>query len=98
VISVDGIGFQKLAADLVQHFAVSGHGLGQILHHGHLTYTSCHKMVCSCPPHGGQSSGHHIVCGFLLAHNGAHLADGLHTANQVSLDVHKYIPPKIEMK
>jgi len=55
-------------------------------------------MVCSCPPHGGQSSGHHIVCGFLLAHNGAHLADGLHTANQVSLDVHKYIPPKIEMK
>jgi len=33
--------FLKLAADLVQHLADVGHGLVQILHHGHFQFTSC---------------------------------------------------------
>ena len=88
MISVDGIGFQKLAADFGQHFAVSGHGLGQIFHHGHSAYTSCQNMVSIWPPHSGQPLGQHNSCGMLLADIAAHLTDGLHAADQILLDVH----------
>ena len=82
-------GEYSLAADLGQHLAVSGHGLGQILHHVHSAYTSCCEMFGIWPPCSGQPScQHHIYC-VLLADNSTHLADGLHTADQVLLDVHK---------
>ena len=80
---------QQSAADLGQHFAVSGHGLGQVLHDGHLSLTSCDKMVGMRPPYSGQPSCQHHIAIVLLADNSTHLADGLHTADQVLLDVHK---------
>ena len=77
-----------LAADLIQHFAIGLHGLGQILHHGHLADTSCHKVISVWPPRSGQPSCQHHVCCMLLADYTAHLADGLHTADQILLHVH----------
>ena len=73
---------------MLQHLAVSSHGLGQILHHGHLTYTSCCEMVGIWPPGGGQPSCQHHVCCVLLADHAAHLTDSLHAADQILLDVH----------
>ena len=80
--------FYKSAADLGQHLAISSHGFGQILHHGHLTYTSCDKMVGIRPPCSGQPSCQHHVCCVLLADHAAHLADGLHAVDQILLNVH----------
>ena len=88
MVCVDIVVAVKLAADLGQHLAVSGHGLGQILHHGHLTDTSCHKVVGIWPPRSGQPSCQHHVCCRLLADHATHLADGLHAADQILLDVH----------
>ena len=36
MLHVENTLFYKLATDLIQHLAVSGHGLGQILHHRHV--------------------------------------------------------------
>lgn len=74
--------------DFIQHLADFGHTLDQILHHGHLTYTSCYKMVGIWPPCSGQPSYQHHSCCILLADMEAHLADGLHAADQILLDVH----------
>ena len=81
-------GAQKSVADDSAHFADVSHSLGQVLHHGHLKYTSCCKMIGIRPTYSGQSfCQYHIFCG-LLADNSTHLADGLHTADQVVLDSH----------
>jgi hypothetical protein len=48
-------------------------------------------MVGVGPPCGGQASGKHNS--FLLADDSAHLADGLHGADQV-LHSHFSLPPK----
>jgi len=88
VISVEFTVVFKLTADFGQHFAVSGHGLGQIFHHGHSAYTSWRKMVGNRPPCSGQPSCQHHVCCILLADIATHLTDGLHAADQILLDVH----------
>ena len=79
------------AADLIQHLAVSSHGLHQVLHHS--AYTSCNKVVGIRPPHSGQPFGQHHSCCSLLADDSTHLADGQHTADQVILDSHILLPP-----
>ena len=45
------------------------------------------------PSHSRQASCKHPVCCILLADDSTHLADGLHTADQV-LHSHIQIPPK----
>jgi len=53
---------QQLATDLGQHLAVSGHRLGQVLHHGHLTYTSLCVVEMVRASGGGQPFAQHKVC------------------------------------
>jgi len=74
------------AADLIQHLAVSSHGLYQVLHH--LACTSFNKVIGIRPPRSGQPFGQHHICCSLVADDSTHLADGLHTADQVILDSH----------
>ena len=45
------------------------------------------------PSYGRQASCKHLVCCKLLADDRAHLADGLHAADQISLHRHIIIPP-----
>ena len=71
-----------------QHLADGLHGLGQILHHGHLAYTSCDKLVGIRPPCSGQPSCQHHVCCILLADHATHLTDALHAADQILHNVH----------
>ena len=81
-------------ADDVQQFAQLGHTLDQILLHRHI------KLLLK------SSLYWEWVCGWsadlwccknclrgLLADNAAHLADGLHTADQILLHRHNQLPP-----
>ena len=77
-----------LAADRIQHLAVGGHGLAQILHHRHCSDTSCDKVVGIRPTYSGQPFGQHHNCCVLQTEQAAHLADGLHAADQVLLHIH----------
>ena len=76
----------KLAADLGQHLAVGSHGLGQVLHH--VGFTSCNRLI-ALGRRAVDSPLVSIMFAVLLADDSAHLADGLHTADQILLDVHK---------
>ena len=75
-------------ADFGQYFAQLGHTLDQILHHGHSAHTSCCEIIGIRPPYSGQPSCQHHICCILLAHMAAHLADGLHAADQILHNVH----------
>ena len=54
-------------------------------------------MVLGPPGCGQAPHGANRVCGKLLADNSTHLADGLHTADQVLLHRHFQIPPKMRL-
>ena len=84
------------AADAVQLFAVGSHGLNQVLH-GHVKFLlksdSYWDEVCEWSADLWYSKN---CLRELLADDSTHLADGLHTADQVHLHRHCKLPPKNE--
>jgi hypothetical protein len=88
--------WQKLLADDGTHFADVGHSLGQILHHGHLKYTSSCNVIGIWPPNSGQPFGQHHNCSTLLADDAAYLANGLHGTDQI-LHSHSCITSELRL-
>ena len=89
------IKFAVLLADDGTHLADGLHTADQVLLHRHNQIPPKIRLVLGrgrrivLRPRNVQK----LFAG-LLADDSAHLADGLHTANQVLLKIHSFIPPK----
>ena len=62
-----------------------------------LTFTSVAEIGLGPPGCGQSPHSATKICCKLLADNSTHLADGLHTADQILLHSHSQIPPKIKV-